>query len=263
MEDDLITSKFVTRKPDSNLDPVQGHIDTLADRLKEAYDVVRENNQIGREKQRKQYDKGTKLVTFQPGEMVYLKQMNKGRQTCLKFRTRWKGPYEVVRRLSDLNYVVRLPEGREIVVNVNKMKGCYGNLGSRRKDRPRTPPPTHVIGSDCEDTDSDGSGRDPEWELSQHYRTQVQGSRRPETDERDRVIPRYSLRSRDAPERLELENEVPADDTEGEAEVELDPEGAELDTPLCPSVVSDEVTDSHGEGIDLPRYNLRPLPGRR
>jgi hypothetical protein len=37
----------------------------LADRLKEAYQVVSENNRIGRERQKEYYNIGTKVVTFQ------------------------------------------------------------------------------------------------------------------------------------------------------------------------------------------------------
>jgi hypothetical protein len=47
------------------------------------------------------------------------------RQKCAKFRVRWKGPYEVIRRLSNLNYLVKLSRTKEIVVNVNKMKKCF------------------------------------------------------------------------------------------------------------------------------------------
>jgi hypothetical protein len=57
--------------------------------------------------------------------MVYLKDMLNRGQKCSKFRIRWRGPYEVFRRLSDLNYLVKLSRTKEIVVNVNKMKKCF------------------------------------------------------------------------------------------------------------------------------------------
>jgi hypothetical protein len=59
---------------------------------------------VGRERQKEQNDKGTKLTTFQPGEVVYLREMTKGKRGCPKFRVKWKSPFEVLRRLSDLNY---------------------------------------------------------------------------------------------------------------------------------------------------------------
>jgi hypothetical protein len=49
----------------------------------------------------------------------------KGKRGCPKFRLRWKGPYEVLQRLSDLNYLIRISRNKEVVVNVNKMKRCY------------------------------------------------------------------------------------------------------------------------------------------
>ena len=45
----------------------------------EAYQVARENKRIGRIRQKKYYNIGTKLVTFQPGDMVYLKEMMNSR----------------------------------------------------------------------------------------------------------------------------------------------------------------------------------------
>lgn len=48
---------------------------TLAERLKEAYGVVSEHNQIGRDKQKTQYDTNTKLVIFSVEHYVTIKEM--------------------------------------------------------------------------------------------------------------------------------------------------------------------------------------------
>jgi hypothetical protein len=56
--------------------------------------------------------------------MVYLRQMSRVKCGCSKFRLRWRGPYEVIRRLSDLNYLVRVSPRKELLVNINKMKKC-------------------------------------------------------------------------------------------------------------------------------------------
>jgi transposase InsO family protein len=95
-EDDLSSEKFVTKGCASHQDSLQHHQEMLADRLKEAYQVVRENSRVGRERQKEYYNQGTKLVTFQPGGMVYLKEMVNSKRRCVKFRTKWKGPYEVI-----------------------------------------------------------------------------------------------------------------------------------------------------------------------
>jgi hypothetical protein len=48
--------------------------------------------------------------------------MIRSKRDCPNFRLRWKGPYEIIRRLSDLNYLIRVLWNEEVVVNVNKMK---------------------------------------------------------------------------------------------------------------------------------------------
>jgi hypothetical protein len=55
-------------------DRVSEHIQTLAGKLSEAYEVVRKLNKIGREKQKTHYDQNTKFVTFSVGDYVYLKE---------------------------------------------------------------------------------------------------------------------------------------------------------------------------------------------
>jgi hypothetical protein len=51
--------------------------------------------------------------------------MSRVKRGCPKFRLRWRGPYEVIRRLSGLNYLVRVSRKKELVLNVNKMKIRY------------------------------------------------------------------------------------------------------------------------------------------
>jgi hypothetical protein len=64
MKDDLTTAKFLSRESKDGRDSIQSHIDTLSERFEESYHVTRENNKVGRERQKEQYDKGTKLTTF-------------------------------------------------------------------------------------------------------------------------------------------------------------------------------------------------------
>jgi hypothetical protein len=63
-------------------------LEILAANLREAYQVVNENSRIGRERQKEYYNQGTKLVTFQLRDMVYLRERVNSKQRCLKFRIR-------------------------------------------------------------------------------------------------------------------------------------------------------------------------------
>ncbi|PNF43061.1 hypothetical protein B7P43_G04743 [Cryptotermes secundus] len=144
-EDDLTTARFVNKEPTDGRDSIRSHIDTLADRLEEPHRVTRANNRTGRERQKEQYDKGTRLIIFRPGDLIYLRDMTRRKRSCPKFPIRWRGPYEIVRRLSDLNYLVRVARNKEIVVNVNKMKRCYREE-SHWSPRP-TEGPTPEVGN--------------------------------------------------------------------------------------------------------------------
>jgi transposase InsO family protein len=100
------------------------HLNTLRERLLEAYRVVIANNQTARERQKEYYDKDKKLRTFESGDWVYVKEMSLTRKQSSKFRVRWKGPYRVLRRLSDLTYLIKIGPSKEKVININRMKRC-------------------------------------------------------------------------------------------------------------------------------------------
>jgi hypothetical protein len=51
---------------------ITDHLNTLRERLEEAYRVVIANNQTARVKQKEYYDKNKKLRTFQSGDWVYV-----------------------------------------------------------------------------------------------------------------------------------------------------------------------------------------------
>ena len=52
--------------------PVQDQARVLAERPREAYEVVRQHNKIGRGKQKIQYNRDTKLLTLSEEEYVHL-----------------------------------------------------------------------------------------------------------------------------------------------------------------------------------------------
>ena len=57
------------------------------------------------EKQRHYYDSNTALTSYQNGDQVYIKEMQ---NLPGKFNMRWKGPYTVIEKKSDVNYKIRL-----------------------------------------------------------------------------------------------------------------------------------------------------------
>ena len=68
------------------------------------------------------------------GDYAYLKEMAIGAGKSKKFRSRWRGPYLITRRLSDLNYQIQMKPGKCVVVNVNRLKRCH-NPPRRKRDK--------------------------------------------------------------------------------------------------------------------------------
>jgi hypothetical protein len=63
--------------------------------------MVSKNNCLGKRKQKEYYNLGTKLRQFQGGDFAYLKEMAPGSNQGSKFQLGWKGPFELIKRLSD------------------------------------------------------------------------------------------------------------------------------------------------------------------
>ena len=119
-------------------DKLGNHIQTLAGKLNEAYevDIKLNTRKFSRVRQKAYYDRNTKLVTFSVGDYVYLKEMAVGFGKSKTFRTRWRGPYLITKRFSDLNYQIQIKPGKLVIVNINRLKRCYMLL-SKRKLRKR------------------------------------------------------------------------------------------------------------------------------
>jgi hypothetical protein len=274
-EDDLTIQKF--RDPQDNSNPIQDHIDTLADRLKEAYQITRENNRLGRNRQKEQYDKGTRLTIFQPGDIVYIREMVRRKRECPKFRVKWKGPFTVIRRLSDLNYLVKVRRNKEIVVNVNKMKHGYTKTPSHPnvivdnlsdgvsepeemdQERITSPHPylhpsydnESVVNPPVETNDGhEDQIQDPTWKPGAQLETQ---------DNQDRVAGRHEYWLRDRPTNRQT---VSSDDTPEVALETNDSESAEVDPPTNQPVETGQ-DETRNESNQIRRYNFRPLPGKK
>jgi hypothetical protein len=179
------------------------HIQTLAGKLSDAYDVVRKLNKIGRE-QKAYYDRDTKLVTFSVEDYVYLKEMAVGVGKSRKFRNSWRGPYLLTKRFSDLNYQIQLKPGKHVTVNVNRLKKCHAP--PQKKNR-KLPIPKEQPSAD----EWDSSDDEPLQLLEQHKfvrtpRDRPQGSENAEIPE-EAVPDEPEQGNDDAPESRERQGE--------------------------------------------------------
>ena len=103
----------------SNPSTQSGYLHSIKSVFRDIREIAKENLAKEAEK-RARLDQGTN--TWQPfneGQAVMLK-----RPKVWKFGTKWRGPYEITKRLG-VNYKIRHKGGKEIVVHHNNLKISY------------------------------------------------------------------------------------------------------------------------------------------
>ena len=77
------------------------------------------------------YDRVVRPTTFEPGDLVRYYYHRKLMGRSPKWSRYYVGPYRIVKRVNDVNYVIRLNDRtRTIIVHVNKLKPYYEFSGS-------------------------------------------------------------------------------------------------------------------------------------
>ena len=95
----------------------------LVERMESAYELVRQCLGKAAESNKARYDMKARLVTFEVGDKVWLYNPKRPPGVGIKWHRCYGGPYTVVRRVNDVNYVVQLtPRSRLLIVHVNKLK---------------------------------------------------------------------------------------------------------------------------------------------
>jgi hypothetical protein len=96
----------------------------FAQHWQEAVELAKSKLVIAQARQKKYYDRSVKECSFKQNELVLLKIFHV--QTG-KFYMRWEGPFMVVDKLSEVNYVIRHQEDNfQIVVHVNRLRKWNG-----------------------------------------------------------------------------------------------------------------------------------------
>jgi len=91
------------------------------ERIHTANKIARENVKIEKEKAKKQYDKRTNITKFTVGDQVLLYDETVRRGRAKKLEALWIGPYVIIKKLSDVTYVVK--KGRRTTqVHANRIK---------------------------------------------------------------------------------------------------------------------------------------------
>ncbi|XP_076057222.1 uncharacterized protein LOC143034759 [Oratosquilla oratoria] len=103
-------------EPDPAVKTTYAYVLDLAEQLRETYEVTRQELLKAKEVQQSYYDKKTKLRILEEGDQCLLLPTAHN-----KLLSQWQGPFEVVKRLSDLNCLVQVgPDQKRIHINMLK-----------------------------------------------------------------------------------------------------------------------------------------------
>lgn len=97
----------------------------LRERAGHLLESARERLQQSKENVKEKFDRLSRPKDFKPGDMVWITREVRDRASGLY--TPYEGPYEVIDKLSDVNYKIR-KNGKDLVIHANRMKFANINL---------------------------------------------------------------------------------------------------------------------------------------
>ena len=87
----------------------------------QAYEKLAKTKEEATAKAKKYYDRRQKAVSFKPGDLVYVYWPESGDGKAKKLLPKWRGPFKVINRMSDVVYRVR-NDNQNIPVHVQRLK---------------------------------------------------------------------------------------------------------------------------------------------
>ena len=106
----------------------------LRDDMEQVFEVVRKRAGRAMERQKRYYDRrkvNPKEQTYARGAMVWVAEKNRTPGKAPKLQRRWRGPAVVIKKYSDVTYLVREKGGRERVVHFDLLKPYMGERRPR------------------------------------------------------------------------------------------------------------------------------------
>ena len=116
----LIKEKFLAECEEAEDVPITKYVFDMRNRVKEFMENAKINENVSKSKQKVYYDKNTRKRNYKVGDKVLLLLPTSSN----KLLAEWKGPYEIVRRLNKVDYIVRIMD-KERVYHVNMLKPFY------------------------------------------------------------------------------------------------------------------------------------------
>ena len=103
-------------------------VSSLRDRMQQAQDLARKHLAASSKRQKEYYDLRSTLHVYNPGDLVWVLSHLNQLHIAPKLRNPYDGPFLVLKKLNDLNYVIQYGEGgARRVLHYNKLKPFRGD----------------------------------------------------------------------------------------------------------------------------------------
>ena len=111
--------------PEATPDHYGDYVSQLKSQISDAFQDVREHLRTAQHRQKEYFDRAVKQRTYQPGDQVFLFDPQLRPGEAGKFHRKWKGPYDVLERTTEVNYRIKRPRdpvSRSKVVHFDNLK---------------------------------------------------------------------------------------------------------------------------------------------
>ena len=107
--------------------------------MKLSYNLVAKANKKSHAHNKRYYDRRTKQRKFSINDLVYLYNPAFKQALSKKFSKKWRGPYRLSKKITDLNYEITDPQGKKQVVHTNRLKRAYNSEFWTPQQKQKTP----------------------------------------------------------------------------------------------------------------------------
>lgn len=112
---------------------VQLELGRLKEKLHQVRDIAIQRSEQSKRKSKEHYDKRARFKPYRVGQFVYLHDPALKRGPRKKFTKSWKGPYEIVDVINDLNYKIEIKTNEFLIVHFNRLKPSKATTRKTRR----------------------------------------------------------------------------------------------------------------------------------
>ena len=113
----LLKDKILDESKDPDLVPITTYVMNMRNKIRECLEISEKNEKFSKSREKTYYDRSARKRKFNVGEKVLLLLPTSNN----KLLSEWRGPYEVVRRINDVDYLIRIGE-KERCYHINMLK---------------------------------------------------------------------------------------------------------------------------------------------